>query len=106
MTYRFTAKKNMFDGVLAYINKHYFDSFDSYISFEASGHYGTNYGTLQDILPPKQTYHVVLSEPNTDFPSCTITLKKNSINVTGYSIKRTSWSTRILSKWQIDASFN
>ena len=102
MTHRFTHKKNIFDGTLSYINKHYYQDFSNYLKISSTAGFNT-FGHLQDLFPPTDGSHLALVGIN---PGFIVDFQKHSVNVTGYSVKSATGSQRILNHWKLEARTN
>ena len=104
MTYRFTPRKGIFNGIFTYINRISTSKKIDMISITGSKDFEyKNNGKLSYFFPPTDKTYIVINQINA---SLTFTFETISINITGYSIKSTSYATRTLHEWTLEAKNN
>ena len=105
MTYRFSPRKDIFDGIFTFLNRiSKGSSLESLISITATNEITyTKGGTMSDMFPPSDKTYMVTDKINSSY---TFTFKTVSINITGYSIKSTLVKIRYLRKWKLEAKNN
>ena len=101
MVIYFSPNKGIFNGIFAYVNKHY-SSLTEMINIESSSTINYYYGYPKDIFPPQQTHHLVIESINASY---TLTFKNFSINITSYSIKSSLNERRKLQEWKVEGSY-
>ena len=105
MTHRFSSKKNIFDGVFNYINQisKINDDYDLIHLTSPSNITIKNNALLSDFFPPTGKTYIVVEGKN---ESLTFILSTIYVNITGYSIKSTQNTDRVLKDWTFEAKNN
>ena len=103
MVTHFSPMNGRFNGVFAFINQNYHDSFYDYVNCISTGSTESSPHTYQEIFPPKDINRVVQAS---QLASYTFTFQSFYINVTSYSLKGSFTQHRTLSDWTLKASYN
>ena len=98
----FSPKNGLYNGIFAYVNRHYSSNFHEFINTVGSSNIDDQYGNIEEIFPPRENKHIVIGQENASY---TFTFKNFSINITHYSIKSSTSKERYLKSWKIEGSY-
>ena len=105
MTYRFSPRKNIFDGIFVYVNRVSISEQSELISINGSKNfvYTVENTGIHDFFSPHEKTYIVIEQ---NYSWLSFTFNTININITGYSIKSTNVSTRTIRDWTLEAKNN